>query len=94
MQITDKAARKLQSKLESVEGLLSRHELPALCGGGSAELRGRLAALQRRAAADEAVAAARREAKAAVSLILKDELKVGKGGGGTGAVLTGCAVAM
>ena len=43
---------------------------------GVAELRARLGALQRRMAAEEAVSAARREAKAATALILKDELKV------------------
>ncbi|KXZ50647.1 hypothetical protein GPECTOR_15g331 [Gonium pectorale] len=73
LKVADKAARKTQSKLESVEGLLAEHPLAAALP--AAELRGRLAALQRRGAADEAVAAARREAKAAASLILKDELK-------------------
>ncbi|KAG2452954.1 hypothetical protein HYH02_002291 [Chlamydomonas schloesseri] len=73
MKIKDKTARKTQSKLESVESLLAKHPLASSLG--PAELRARLGALQRRSAAEEAVAAARREAKAATSLILKDELK-------------------
>ncbi|KAG2425704.1 hypothetical protein HXX76_013546 [Chlamydomonas incerta] len=73
MKIKDKTARKTQSKLESVEALLAKHPLAASLG--AAELRARLGALQRRGAAEESVAAARREAKAATSLILKDELK-------------------
>ncbi|KAG2482979.1 hypothetical protein HYH03_018106, partial [Edaphochlamys debaryana] len=73
MKIKDKAVRKAQSKLESCEASLAAHPLAAALG--PAELRGALAALQRRGAAEEAVAAARREAKAATSLILKDELK-------------------
>ncbi|GLC55868.1 hypothetical protein PLESTB_001037800 [Pleodorina starrii] len=84
MKVADKSARKLQSKLESVEALLAAHPLaaaspPAASSSSSAlspgELRARLGALQRRDAAEAAVAAARREAKAATSLILKDELR-------------------
>ncbi|EFJ42378.1 hypothetical protein VOLCADRAFT_107315 [Volvox carteri f. nagariensis] len=73
MKVTDKAVRKTQSKIESVEGLLAAH--PLATSLPAPELRSRLGALQRRSAAEEAVAAARREAKAATSLILKDELK-------------------
>lgn len=65
--------------MESVEALLAKH--PLATSLGAAELRARLGALQRRGAAEEAVAAARREAKAATSLILKDELKVGAAAG-------------
>ncbi|GIM09817.1 hypothetical protein Vretimale_13555 [Volvox reticuliferus] len=73
MKVGDKAVRKMQSKLESVEGLLAAH--PLATSLSAPELRARLGALQRRSAAEEAVAAARREVKAATSLILKDELK-------------------
>ncbi|GIL48638.1 hypothetical protein Vafri_5094 [Volvox africanus] len=73
MKVGDKAVRKMQSKLESVEGLLAAHPLASSLS--APDLRARLGALQRRSAAEEAVAAARREVKAATSLILKDELK-------------------
>ncbi|GFR46723.1 hypothetical protein Agub_g8346 [Astrephomene gubernaculifera] len=73
MKVSDKSVRKTQSKLESVEGLLGAHRLASACT--PVELRARLGALQRRGQAEEAVAAARREAKLATSLILKDELK-------------------
>lgn len=66
----DEGFRKLQRKVESIEGLLARHELV-----GAPDLEERLAALERKQQLAEAARLARKEVKAAQTLILQDELK-------------------
>ncbi|KAI7836432.1 hypothetical protein COHA_009701 [Chlorella ohadii] len=73
MKIEDEALRKLQRKLESLEGLLRQHPLAR-----AADLRPRLEALLQKQALHEAARTAKKEVKAAQALILHDDLKARK----------------
>ncbi|PRW05917.1 superkiller viralicidic activity 2-like 2 isoform B [Chlorella sorokiniana] len=73
MKIEDEALRKLQRKLESLEGLLRQHSLAR-----AADLRPRLEALLHKQALHEAARTAKKEVKAAQALIFHDDLKARK----------------
>jgi len=70
MKISEKSVRKLGSKVESIEKLLGGHTV-----GSAHDLLLRLATMQRKKELEAQVQAAKREVKAARSLILKDDLK-------------------
>ncbi|GAB4818279.1 hypothetical protein N2152v2_005325 [Parachlorella kessleri] len=70
MKIEDDGFRKLQRKAESVEGLLEKHPLAA-----SPTLRDRLRQLRHKQALHAAVRLARKEVKAAQSLVLLEDLR-------------------
>lgn len=70
MKVDDSAYRKAQRRAEALEGMLERHPLHK-----HPELPGRLQQLAEKQGLLEAAKIARKEAKAAHSMILKDELK-------------------
>lgn len=73
MKIEDEGLRRVQRKVESIEGLLGKHPL-----AGSATLRARLEALLNKQALHEAVRTAKKEVKGAQRLILHEDLRARK----------------
>ncbi|KAJ9531553.1 hypothetical protein QJQ45_014979, partial [Haematococcus lacustris] len=72
LRIESREVRKLVSKLEGVEAQLLAHPLAREEGG---RLQARLAAAQQAVVLEQAVQAAKREARAAASLVLKEDLR-------------------
>lgn len=70
MKLRDKALRKLQSRIEEVEGMLAGHRLAAVPG-----LLQRLALLQEKQALSSQIKLAKKEVKTAQSLVLLDDLR-------------------